>query len=224
MNWEGMYRDRYAVARIKRSIDIIIPFILDGDIVLDIGCFTQEAKKYLPNNIHYIGIDSKSYMEGVKICDLESVESIPNCNITICLEVLEHLNNPEKIIIAIRNSIKNNGYVVISLPNEATLFHRIRCLFGTVDAECFASSGKHLHLPSLNQCRKFLNKFFVIHKEVYYINPSATGSRQAWLGKILQLIPDYVHQWLADTWPSLFARGFIFFLTVYPYFSAHPKP
>ena len=214
MSWEGMYRDIYAVARIKKSVKLILPLLSDKDIVLDIGCYTSEAKKYLPDNIQYIGIDSEAYVKETVVADLDIFYDIVTCNFAICLEVLEHLKYPKHIACTIAKSIKPNGYAVISLPNEATLFHRIRCLFGTVDAECFSEIGKHLHLPNINQCRKFLSEFFVIHKEVYYINPSATGSRQAWLGKILQLIPDCVHQWLADTWPSLFARGFIFLCKV----------
>src|SRR3990167_9726131 len=212
MSWEGMYRDIYAVARIKKSVNLILPLLSDKDIVLDIGCYTSEAKKYLPDNIQYIGIDSEPYVKGTVVTDLDVFNDIVACNFALCLEVLEHLKCPKYIACAIAKSIKPNGYAVISLPNEATLFHRVRCLMGTVDAECFSDCGKHLHLPSLKQCRKFLKEFFVIHKEVYYINPSATGSSQAWLGKLLQLIPDCVHQWLADTWPSLFARGFIFLL------------
>ncbi len=212
MNWDGMYRDVYAVARIKESVNLILPYLSDEDIVLDIGCFTQEIKKYLPNKVSYIGIDTESYVEGTIVADLDNIRSIGTCNFAFCLEVLEHLKHPKNILSLILESIKPNGYAVISLPNEATVFHRIRGLFGTMDAECFQDQGKHLHLPSLIQCRKFLKEFFVIHKEAYYINPSATGSRQAWLGKLLKLIPDCVHQWFADRWPSLFARGFIFLL------------
>lgn len=209
MNWDGMYSDRYAVARIKKSVDLLIPHLSDKDVVLDIGCFTQEAKKYLPNNIHYIGIDSKAYVDGTIVRDLEKGFT-KKCDAIICLEVLEHLKYPVYVLKCISYSVKPAGYVVISLPNEATLFHRIRCLFGTVDAECFSDSGKHLHLPSLNQCRKYLSKFFVIHKEVYYINPSAKGSKQEWIGNLLQLIPEQVWQFLANSFPSMFARGFIF--------------
>ena len=223
MNWENMYDDFYAVRRIKSAVNLARPYIFDSDTVLDIGCFTQEIKKYLPDNITYVGIDSKAYTKEVNVVDIEVPTTFIKADIVFCLEVLEHLKNPKSTLSIIKNSIGSTGYSIISLPNEATIFHRIRCLFGIVDAECFSESGKHLHLPNLNQCRKFLNKFFVIHKEVYYINPSATGSRQAWLGKILQLIPDCVHQWLADIWPSLFARGFIFLLKSIPKISSISK-
>jgi len=112
---------------------------------------------------------------------------------------------------AIKDSLASGGRVVVSLPNEATLFHRIRCLLGTVDAECFASQGKHLHLPNLRQCRTLLSSCgFQIVEEEYYISLSFQSSRQKWLKSLCFLLPESILQLLANAFPSLFARGFIF--------------
>lgn len=202
--------DHYARDRVMKAARLLLPYLKDNDLILDIGCFTQEARKYYPPWIKYLGIDQAQYHKDTKVVDLNhGFEPIPASH-ALCLETLEHLVNPGDTLESIYNSLPDHGVLVVSVPNEATIFHRIRCLCGTVDAGCFEGSGKHLHLPSLKQSRKFVSTHFEIVSELYYISPSACNSAQEWLGKILQLIPEGVHQFLADKCPSLFARGFIF--------------
>lgn len=205
-------KDLYARDRVMKSARLLLPYLKDGDTVLDVGCFTQEARKYYSRSIQYIGIDEKQYHPATRQVDLsKGFEPIP-CSHALCLETLEHLTHPEKTLKSIYTSLAPQGVLVCSVPNEATLFHRLRCLFGTVDAQAFVGEGKHLHLPSLKQARRFFQKDWQIVLERYYISPTAVGSSQEWVGRILSLIPDAVHQWLADRMPSLFARGFIFLL------------
>ena len=213
--WRNMYRrDRHARDRVMKSARLLLPYLKDGDTVLDVGCFTHEARKYFPRAVKYVGIDEKAYHKETKVQSLHHGFEPILCQAAICLETLEHLLDPMDTLRSILESLPPHGFLVISLPNEATIFHRIRSLLGTVDAECFSGEGKHLHLPSLAQSRAFLKKIpeLELQKELYYISPSGVGSRQALLGRILSLIPDRIHQFLADKFPSLFSRGFIFLL------------
>lgn len=206
-----MYRkDRYARDRVMKAARLLLPFIKDNETVLDVGCFTQEAKKYYPKWFKYIGIDQKAYHKDTVVVDFNHGFTPIPCKGALCLETLEHLVDPSDTLESIQKSLDQYGHLVVSLPNENTLFHRIRALFGTVDVGCFALEGKHLHLPSLHQSRAFLAGRFEIVSESYYISPTACGSHQEWIGRVLSIIPDQVHQVLADRWPSLFARGFIF--------------
>ena len=184
-------------------------------LILDVGCFTQEAKKYYPPWVRYLGIDAASYHQETKVVDLNHGFLPIPCSHALCLETLEHLLDPMDTLRSISESLSHGGYLVVSLPNEATIFHRIRSLLGTVDAECFSGEGKHLHLPSLSQSREFLRKIqeLELQKELYYISPTACGTRgPVIVGKILSLIHPHIHQFLADRFPSLFSRGFIFLL------------
>jgi len=208
-----MYRlDRYARDRVMKSARLLLPFLKDNDTVLDVGCFTWEAKKYFPRAVKYVGIDQKKYHPKTQVVDLNHGFEPIECSHALCLETLEHLIDPADTLESLQKSLAADGRLVVSLPNETTLFHRLRSLFGTVDADCFVSEGKHLHLPNLKLSRSFLEKYFEIERQLYYISPSATGSRQEWVGRILSMIPDTIHQFLADWKPSLFARGFIFLL------------
>lgn len=208
-----MYRkDLYARDRVMKSARMLLPFTKDTDTILDVGCFTWEARKYFPRSVKWIGIDQKKFHKNTQVMDLNhGFEPIP-CQHALCLETLEHLLDPMDTLKSIFESIASGGLLVVSLPNEATIYHRLRCLFGCVDAECFSGEGKHLHLPDLQSSRKFLRQFFQISEEKYYISPSACGSKHRWLGNLLSLIPDKLHQAIANAFPALFARGFIFLL------------
>jgi len=223
--WSQMYsKDIYARDRVMKSARLLLPFLKDNDLILDVGCFTQEAKKYYPPWVKYLGIDEKAYHKDTQVVNLNHGFEVIPCQHAICLETLEHLVDPEDCVESIYNSMPDNGMLVVSVPNEATLFHRLRCLCGTVDAGAFSGTGKHLHLPSLKQSRKFLSTRFEIVSEQYYISPSACNSSQEWVGRILSIIPDSVHQKLADVLPSLFARGFIFLLKKRTQVSPNPPP
>ena len=208
-----MYRkDKYARDRVMKSARLLLPYVKENDTILDVGCFTWEARKYFPRNVKYIGIDQKAYHKETRVVDLNhGFEPIP-CSHALILETLEHLVDPQDTLESTLSSLAPEGYLVVSLPNEANLFYRIRCLLGITDPDCFACQGKHLHRPSLRQSRKFLEQHCVIQKELYYISPSGCNSNQEWVGRILSLLPDAIHQWLANKLPSLFARGFIFLL------------
>ena len=142
-HWEGMYqKDKYARDRVIKSVRMLLPHLKKGDTVVDVGCFTQEAKKYLPSNVSYIGIDRVAYHKDNKIVDLQTTDlTLPEGQHIVCLETLEHLLQPKKCLQVIAASLPEDGHFLVSLPNEATAFHRIRCLFGTVDADAFQSGS-----------------------------------------------------------------------------------
>ena len=203
--WPTLHSDPYALARLRKSCELLDA--KPGMSVLDVGCHQGEARQFL-KDVEYQGLDA---LTGHDIDgELDPGYGLGQWDRILCLEVLEHLNYPRKTLASIAFHLKKDGVAVISLPNEATLFHRLRSLLGVVDAECFSESGKHLHLPSLKQCVSFLESNLQIVSKHYYIAPTAAGSRQAWLGAILRIIPDSIHQLLADFFPSMFARGFIF--------------
>ena len=202
-SWPNLYNDPYAVKRIQKSVELAN--VKKGMSVLDIGCHKGELENLLPKGVFYYGMDN---LLGHEIDG--GFIPIRKFDRVFCLETLEHLKYPIKTLKSINDALLPDGIVLISLPNEATLFHRIRSFLGTVDAEAFQECGKHIHLANLRQSTEFLEKQFLILRRLQYINPQATGSRQSWLGKLMRLLPDNFWQFLADRFPSLLARGFIF--------------
>lgn len=212
--WLGMEQDPESCERIRKSIELIDA--KDGMTVLDVGCYKQVAKRFLPTGCQYFGMDISDFVpdtikkdiDGGFFLDYWEGKNPMRFDRIICLEVLEHLKYPEGTLKSIHRALKEDGIAVISLPNESNLFSRIRALLGTSDQECFGESGKHLHLPSLGQCREFLGRYFEIQEERYYL--AFQKSRAAQIAKMLELLPKCLWIFLANKCPSLFARGFIF--------------
>ena len=207
--WENMESDPDAIARIKKAVALLDA--KEGMTVLDIGCHKQEAFQYLPDGIKYYGVNDTVLVPNTIRLDIDGGFTMPlQFDRILCLEVLEHLECPQGTLQSISKCLKDDGVLVVSLPNEATLFHRLRCLFGTIDQQCFNFPGKHLHLPSLKQSRWFLSDLFKIEKEDFYITKEARGSHSKIVAGLLKLVPSHLLQLVALVCPSLFARGFIF--------------
>lgn len=202
-HWPTLHQDPYALARLKKSCQLLNA--KPGMSVLDVGCHQGEARQFL-KDCEYMGIDTLTGHEIDGGFDMgRKFDGI------ICLEVLEHLKYPQKTLKSITEHLSDDGIAVISLPNEATLFHRIRSFLGTPDQEAFSENGKHLHLPNLNQSRNFVASKLQMLSLHPYINLSGAGSRQQGLIKLLvKLIPIQLFEFLTTLFPSLFARGFIF--------------
>ncbi len=63
-------------------------------------------------------------------CDILDGSPAGKYDYIFCMEVLEHTANPLKAILNLKESLKEDGYLVISLPNEFNIISRIQMLFG----------------------------------------------------------------------------------------------
>lgn len=220
--WFGdVYKDdKFARLRILTYAKLLGPYLKSGNRLLDIGCYTAQIYDYLPKDVEYLGLDFDeealkiAAAKGAKVKNVRFDEDALNIDgkfdIIVAAEVLEHVKNPEAMLGQIKNLLSKDGVVLVSLPNECTLYHRLMCLAGIgIDMYAF-KLYKHLHLPTISQSRGFIRSYFDIIKEAYYVNPSGKGSRWEGLGKVISKIPYSFWLWLARICPGLFARGIIF--------------
>jgi 2-polyprenyl-3-methyl-5-hydroxy-6-metoxy-1,4-benzoquinol methylase len=223
LHYNNMYEDdRYARMRLERYAAVLRDRIGPDTKLIEIGCYTAALLDYLPKGVDYCGIDfDEAALELARArgartvtshLDTESFPVIEKFDIAICTEVLEHLVNPAGTLEKIKGLLNDDGLLLVSLPNENTIYHRIMSLLGKGTDMCAFELYKHLHLPTVVQSRNFLAAHFEIIEESYYINPSAKGSRTEWLGTVVSFVPDFVWNSLADKLPGLFARGTIFLL------------
>ena len=220
-NWKDMHDDPFATERIRLSVDALKAE--SGMRVLDVGCHTMKAKEFLPPGVKYTGLDVAIYVPDVIETNLEKpFETEEIMDRVLCLEVLEHLVQPILTLRSIRNCLKDDGIAVVSLPNEASLFHRLSALFGTVDRQAFSLSGKHLHLPNLKQSKDFLSTVFEVEKVIPYVSRGA-GTTSKGASTLMRIIPLWVLKLMAKLIPSLFARGFIFVLKNRVSFQSHQE-
>lgn len=129
--------------------------------VLDVGCGKKILKKYLSGNIYYQGIDAE---EGEDVISFNLEKGIPFKNesfdIVFCLDVLEHLDNPQFLLEEILRVAKKE--VIISLPNMYHWMFRLMFCSGKMPGHYDFSSQKvndlrrHKWLTSYSQSVEFI--------------------------------------------------------------------
>jgi len=105
-------------------------------ILLDIGCNDCAVASFLENvNVRYVGFDisKKALKKGGKrqrvLCDACHLPVKDNtADMVICTEVIEHINNPKRLISEIARISKVNSKLLISTPNSESLFSKIQKL------------------------------------------------------------------------------------------------
>ncbi|MCX6781635.1 MAG: class I SAM-dependent methyltransferase [Candidatus Magasanikbacteria bacterium] len=138
--WENRGFHAPSLGRAK----IISTYIEPDSKILDIGCGDGTIIEYLSKNNkpkEIVGIDiSKKAVEYVKKKGFDAFEmnvlaedftnflAEKKFDYIILTEVLEHIQDPEKVILAIKNHFDKS--VFVSIPNAGFLLHRLRLLFG----------------------------------------------------------------------------------------------
>ena len=213
--WAGMYENPWAVKRIQLAVEMAR--LTPGGYVLELGCYRHEVKRWLPPGVAYTGVDQQAYVPDTVVMDFDRdplvLLKVPKA--IFCLETLEHLKQPELLLRRLVAYAQADRIpLILSLPNEATLFHRLRALTGILDPMAF-QPGKHLHLPNVTQTVRWLeSQGLVIEAMRPYIDLSAAKSTHPWVGRLMQLIPELVWMGLARWSPNLFARGMVYRCTV----------
>lgn len=214
-------KDPYIRRRYEKYTQLLNPCIKPGMKILDVGGYRGQLLQYLPEGVDYWVADfDLAALEEVKqrggkakFVDLHQAKlpfADQSFDVLACTEVLEHLLDPKALMTEFQRILKRDGVVLISLPNECSLYHRLIALLGLgIDMYAF-ELYKHLHLPTIKQSEQFVSNYFKIIDRDYYVIPSCRGSRLEKLGLLLCLLPDASWELLAKIFPSFIARGVIF--------------
>lgn len=124
--------------------NIIYQLVGEGLKVLDVGCGSGRLgeKLRLVKNCYVVGIEAndqavslaKERLNDVIVADIGKLSTLPYpekyFDVIIFADVLEHLNHPEKALTFLKEYLKDNGYIIASIPNVANWNMRLKLLLG----------------------------------------------------------------------------------------------
>jgi SAM-dependent methyltransferase len=172
--------------------------------LLEIGAGAKILKKFLPKNVLYESLDFGEHDFNFNLDRGKFPIKKDTYDIIVCLETLEHVLYPERVIKEIIRVAKKDAIFFFSLPNEYNFVMRFYYLMGikTEVDEIFQITEKHLHIhkPRVKDILNLFSKYFKII-EVDYIWQSRTSV----FYPIVRLL-DKIINLLAKINPSLFAR------------------
>lgn len=91
-----------------------------------------------------------------KVLNAESMDTTKKYNFVLCTEVIEHTDNPNKVIENIKNILAPRGIAIISLPNRVSLFYLFTFLFCKIrNKQIDKSLEKHLNYPFYKSIKLF---------------------------------------------------------------------
>ena len=145
---------------------IIIDLIEKNKTVLDVGCNEGYIGLHSHNTNVFYGLDyspdaiekAKTIYKDVKVMDLnypEQLTFIPEkYDVIVFADVLEHLINPKSTLEYFIKYLRENGYIIISLPNVANWQVRLNLLLGRFDYKDNGIMDRtHFHLYTFKSAR-----------------------------------------------------------------------
>jgi len=203
--WENRGFHAPSLGRAK----IISKYIDPDSKILDIGCGDGTIIEYLSKNNkpkEIVGIDiSKRAVDYVKekgfdafeidILSEDFIKFLANkkFDYIIITEVLEHIQDPEKVITAIKNNFSRSLF--ISIPNAGFFLHRLRLLFG------------RFPLVMIQQNIKEHIRFWTVKDFIYWSNYHGFKVKDYFVSSGLYFKP---LSFLEKLFPSLFAQQIIY--------------
>lgn len=173
---------------------------------IDLGCkdgYLLDKAKELSLDVHGLDISDNIVKilnkQGFKVKKADLREKMPYednyFDIVSCQQVIEHLTDPEHLIKECYRVLKQDGLMILSTPNLASIGSRLRLLFGKYPLQLGPCKrwhfGHHYRLFTLPILKQVLERNgFSIEKvrgtEVY-LNPNSwlKGLHSKWLGRAI---------------------------------------
>lgn len=181
-----------------------------GKKVLDVGCAEGNiSEKLLLHDCEIVGIeiDEKSAQKAKKYCneviigDIESIklnERYENYfDIILFADVLEHLKEPLDVLRMFKFYLKDEGYIMISLPNIANWRMRLKLLLGNFDYDDYGLLDKtHLRFFNVKGVKKLISDADL---EIVNFDVSLNGIKK---------FPKLFYS-ISVKWPNLLAYQFL---------------
>lgn len=197
----------------------------NGSKVLDIGCATGYfAKELSKKKCEVWGVDhdeeaikkAAKYVKKVVSADFDSIKSLPfpkkYFDYVLILDVIEHLRFPEKLLEVAKQHTKNDGKLIISVPNIAHASMRWSLFKGEFE---YTTTGlmdsTHYHFYTKKTFEEtLLNNGFKIIK----LLPTNGMTKVPLLRKFTDRLPAVWQYKIACALPTLFSYQFVALLEI----------
>lgn len=178
--------------------------------ILDLGCATGTNAKFIKHNepnSSVIGVEydenmaqeAKEFCEKVFIGNLDDPSflsklknSVPKVDIIICGDILEHLKNPEAVLVLCKSLLRKKGKIVLSVPNiqhlELFIQVYIKGTFPRNSRGIFDST--HVRWFTKKDCKKLINSagFNIDIYEPKFRSRDALNSKFNWIYYLLKIV------------------------------------
>ena len=161
----------------------LIERIKAGSKVLDVGCGNNgpELAKSIQPKMYYVGVDVENYNQtSSHIADeyqlfpvhefTERLDELPiNFDYVICMHVLEHSSEREKLLRSMSRRLKSGGFIFLTFPNQASVYYPSRN--GTLN---YYDDPTHLDKPpSFSKTLSILmdSNIKIIYRRRFYSSP-----------------------------------------------------
>jgi methionine biosynthesis protein MetW len=175
----------------KERADWALSKISDNTKVMDISCGSGGILLYMKKNKNITPIATEisnyaiEFLKKKKIkahkCDLQDsdqIQKLPKVDYIILFEILEHLQNPEKILRLLER--KASKSLFISVPNTAYFTHRLRMLFGRSVMQWIVHPSEHLRFWTYKDMKWWLNELGYGKKSEVHIYQGVPVLNKIW--------------------------------------------
>jgi predicted TPR repeat methyltransferase len=204
-------------------IDLIRRFAPRGGTLLDLGAAGGELGAAVRGRFeHTIGFEYdadrigqlRGRFDQVVIADLEAVKTLPSeVSAVVLADVIEHLRDSTTLLRIVRQSLRTDGVLFLSVPNIANITVRLGLLFGIFE---YRDRGildfTHLRFFTMRTIRREIeNAGF----HIVAIRGSSVPLRLiiGWMPELLLRPSEHVLTWITRIWRGLFAYQIILVAT-----------
>ncbi len=195
----GFYDDYYSNAR-NDVINLINFKPYDQFSVLEVGCGLGEtlAKiKYRFPKVFVSGVEIVDNIASlgnnrfdITCGDIENIDLKRKYDIILFPDVLEHLRDPEKVLISIRNHLNDNGSIIASIPNlmnASVIYDLLHGNFTYQDSGILDRT--HLKFFTLNEIKSLFDRSgYKITQLTLNISPTvSTNAYKEFFDKLLSI-------------------------------------
>ncbi|MBF0102166.1 MAG: methyltransferase domain-containing protein [Desulfobacterales bacterium] len=214
------YREKAFMAYSTHKIALSLVRQYQPQRILDIGSGPGfVAKRCRELGAEVIGLDLvdplPDTVSGFQKLDFEKDPLPQNAfhfDIILLLDIIEHLSNPEKLLIELRNQgyltekKRKSPIIILSTPNVAFFTIRLNLLFGRFNyAERGILDITHKRLFTRNTLLRMLQDCGYFIEKVFPVAVPFDAVMQGKLSRLLSMVSSF----LAHLWPCMFAFQFL---------------